>query len=487
MSRIIVVSNRVPSEDQGMASMGGLTMGLADALKDCGGLWFGWSGRTVATFDPLPTLKTINGVTIATLDLEADDISEYYNGYANTVLWPLFHHRLDLTHYERGFGDGYHRVNAHFAEAIAALIEPDDVIWVHDYHLIPLGEALRERGVNNPIGFFLHIPWPARELMTTLPSHQQLVSSLFAYDLVGFQCEDWLAAFKDYVATEAGGETFNSQVKGFGRQIQVGVFPIGIDGEGFRRLAASPDAGVSYMRAAASGMFRSMVIGVDRVDYAKGLQERFQAFERLLDDYPDLIQKVYLLQIGQPSRGEVEAYNDIGRTLDELSARINGKFTSVDWTPIRYLKQSFGRDHIAGFYRAARVGLVTPLRDGMNLVAKEYVAAQDGDDPGVLILSRFAGAARQMPEALIVNPYSGEDVADAINTALKMPLEERKARWVALMRGVQDQDALSWREAFLQRLHAVRKGSVPRLDLPAAPSPARPRPTGESQGMSLNV
>jgi trehalose 6-phosphate synthase len=464
MSRLIVVSNRVSSSGRlGAASVGGLTMALSDALARSGGLWFGWSGKTGAG-DGSATLETAQQVTTATIDLKTEDVGEYYNGFANTVLWPLFHHRIDLTDYQRSFDDGYQRVNERFADAISPLIEPGDTVWVHDYHLIPLGAALRARGVHNPIGFFLHIPWPARELMATLPRHRDLVRSMFAYDLLGFQCADWLNAFKDYALNEAGGVlAAENWVRAFDRTVHVGVFPIGIDTENFRRLATSPGAAQSYMRAAATGMFRSMAIAVDRVDYAKGVEERFLAFERLIERHPDLIEKAYLMQIGQPSRGEVAAYNAIGKRLDAVSGRINGRYATVDWSPIRYLNRSFDRDHIAGLYRAARIGLVTPLRDGMNLVAKEYVAAQDPNDPGVLVLSRFAGAAHQMKEALIVNPYSREDVADAIWAALQMPKAERIRRWAALMDGVAREDAAHWRDGFLEALRlASRTPSTPR-------------------------
>jgi trehalose 6-phosphate synthase len=338
---------------------------------------------------------------------------------------------------------------------LAPLIQPDDVIWVHDYHLIPLGEALRRRGVQNPIGFFLHIPWPARDLMATLPRHKEIVRALFAYDLVGFQCEAWRTAFEDYVVEECGGEaSAPGRLCAFGLTLRIGVFPVGIDTKSFNRIAASAGANQSYMRAAAASMFRSSIVAVDRVDYSKGLEERFLAFERLLEDHPELVEKVDLLQVGQPSRVGLNAYGDIGKALDAVSGRINGRFATINWTPIRYLKRSYGRDHIAGLYRASRVGLVTPLRDGMNLVAKEYVAAQDPADPGVVILSRFAGAAAQMKEALIVNPHSREEVADTIHAALVMPKAERIERWTALMAGLERDDADAWRDSFLSALRS---------------------------------
>jgi len=453
--RLIVVSNRVAAQNRpGAASMGGLTMALTDALARSEGIWFGWSGRTGPTKAP-PDIRSMNGVTIATLDLEAQDVAEYYNGFANTVLWPLFHHRIDLAKYERAFGDGYQRVNERFADALCDLVRPDDLIWVHDYHLIPLGAALRRRGVTNRIGFFLHIPWPARELLVTLPQHEALVRTLFAYDLVGFQCEAWRSAFQAYVENEAGGRAgADGHLAAFGAHTVAGVHPIGIDAKAFADIVGSLDAERSFTRAAATGIFRAMIISVDRVDYAKGLETRFLAIERLLQRRPDLMEKVFLLQVAQPSRQEVRAYADIHQRLDALSGRINGSFSAVDWTPIRYLNHSYDRDHIAGLYRAARIGLVTPLRDGMNLVAKEFVAAQDPADPGVLILSRFAGAAAQMEAALIVNPYSLEDVADAIVKGLGMSRAERIERWTSLMAGVVREDAAHWRSHFLKALQS---------------------------------
>jgi trehalose 6-phosphate synthase len=328
------------------------------------------------------------------------------------------------------------------------------------------------------MGFFLHIPWPARELLVTLPQHRALVRSLFAYDLVGFQCEAWRSAFQAYVENEAGGEADAAgRLNAFGEHTEAGVFPIGIDAAAFAAIAGSSNAERSFTRAAATGVFRSMIISVDRVDYAKGLETRFLAIERLLQWRPDLVEKVFLLQVAQPSRQEVRAYADIHHTLDALSGRINGRFATVDWTPIRYLNHSYNRDHIAGLYRAARIGLVTPLRDGMNLVAKEFVAAQDPEDPGVLILSCFAGAAAQMSAALIVNPYSLEDVADAIVKALEMDKQERIERWTSLMEGVVGQDAARWRSSFLEALQSV---SAPLPD--SAPLPEEEAPISDSVG-----
>ena len=454
MSRLIVVSNRVSAPaDPAAGSAGGLAMALSAALKTYDGLWFGWSGETVEVFTGEPNFQNRAGVKVALVDLEAQDVDEYYNGYANKTLWPLFHHRVDLTAYERSYGEGYERVNRRFAEVLAPLIQPDDLIWFHDYHMIPLAWELRRLGIANRIGFFLHTPWPARQLLVTLPHHRRLVESLFAYDLIGFHTEEWLDLFRDYVVTEAGGELDGrGGLECFGRRLQTGIFPIGIDVEGFLKAWNSAGGVRAYDRMVASSASRAMVVGVDRLDYSKGLEERLLGYEQFLQDNPSWRGGVFLLQVTPISRDEVETYQEMRARLDALAGRINGEFAEMDWQPIRYLNRTYRRDQLAGLYRAARVGLVTPLRDGMNLVAKEYVAAQSPEDPGVLILSRFAGAAEQMGEALLVNPFSREELSDAILKALTMPLAERKRKWEALMQVVRDTDVAHWRDAFVRAL-----------------------------------
>lgn len=458
MSRLIVVSNRVsPPDVQGGASQGGLAMAICAALREYSGVWFGWSGQSTPNYSGQISMQRIGGVTLATTDLEEQDIQEYYNGYANRTLWPLFHYRIDLTAYDRSYGSGYARVNARFAETLHPLIERDDLVWVQDYHLIPLGRELRERGVRNAMGFFLHIPWPARELIVTLPRHRQLVEAMFHYDVVGFHTEEWRDAFKSYVLLEAGGvELPDGRLSAFGRTVRAEAMPIGIDAKGFDEIGASEGAQLSFSRMQESKAGRKMIVGVDRLDYSKGIEERLLSFERLLQENPALLREIFLLQISTFSRNDVPEYQDIAARLDALAGRINGAYAEMDWVPIRNIHRLHSREELAGIYRAAEVGLVTPLRDGMNLVAKEYVAAQDPDDPGVLILSRFAGAAAQMKEALIVNPFSQEDVADAIKRALAMPREERKVRWRALMDGVEKDDVVAWRDNFVRCLEGMR-------------------------------
>jgi len=459
MSRLIVVSNRVSApKDPAAGSAGGLAMALSAALRKYEGLWFGWSGETVEHFTGELNIEDRAGVAVATVDLEPQDVDEYYNGYANKTLWPLFHHRIDLTAYERSYGEGYERTNRRFAEVLQPLLQPDDVIWIHDYHMIPMARDLRRLGVKNRIGFFLHTPWPARQLLVTLPHHRRLVESMFDFDLLGFQTREWLGLFQRYVEVEAGGKVrADGRVEGpRPRGAAGGVAPSAPGGvDGFLAARDSPLGRRTYDRMSASAAFRSMIVGVDRLDYSKGLEQRLLGYEQFLEDNPQLRSEVFLLQVTPISRDEVDTYQDMRVRLEALAGRVNGAYADMDWQPIRYLNRTFRRDQLAGIYRAAKAGLVTPLRDGMNLVAKEYVAAQDPEDPGVLILSRFAGAAEQMGEALLVNPFSREELSEAIQKALTMPREERIRKWKALMKVVRDTDVARWRDDYVQALMAA--------------------------------
>ncbi len=462
MNRLIVVSNRVqPPLKEGAANQGGLAVALSAALRESNGLWFGWSGEETAKYSGAINFQTMDGVTTATIDLETQDMEEYYNGYANRTLWPLFHDRIDLAEFERGFEGGYQRVNQRFAETLKPLIEADDLIWVHDYHLFPLGRELRANGVQNRLGFFLHIPWPPTRLLLSLPHHRELVEALFSYNVVGFQTQEWLDSFFHYSQHQLGAEVRDDGVVIYdGKRLQALACPIGIDTAVFRSIAATdPEACETKDKLLRSAEDRAIMLGVDRLDYSKGLQERFLGYERFLSGHPDMLEKIFLLQIAPPSRGDVKSYQEIRSELDELSGRINGEFASAEWVPIRYVNKGYSRKQLAGMYQAARICLVTPLRDGMNLVAKEYVAAQDPDDPGVLILSSFAGAARQLVDALLVNPHSPEDVADAIARALSMSLEERIERWRRMMDVVEREDVGWWLDHFVSALSRSDDGS----------------------------
>ncbi len=456
MKRLVVVSNRVgPIRDSARA--GGLAVALVDALKDRGGLWFGWTGKISEKGTHGPVHQKAEGnVRLATIDLTRADYDEYYSGYANSTLWPVFHLRLDLANFDHRFEDGYRRVNRRFAAQLAPLLKPDDVIWVHDYHLIPLGAELRAMGWQGPIGFFLHIPFPASEILKALPHHDWLARALSAYDLVGLQTRADRNALVRYLEEEDMGEHIeDGRLRAFGRKLSVQAFPIGIDAGTFARFATSADARRQIGRLRDLLGKRLQIIGVDRLDYSKGVPNRFRAFGRMLEDYPDNRGQISFLQILPPSRENVDAYAEIKADLEALSGEINGRFGDYDWTPIRYINRAFARRSLAGFYRASRIGLVTPLRDGMNLVAKEYIAAQDPANPGVLILSQFAGAAEQLRDALIVNPYAEEDMAEALQRAVHMPLKERTRRWESLYHVVESEDVVKWREDFLAALEAA--------------------------------
>ncbi|MCC2979180.1 alpha,alpha-trehalose-phosphate synthase (UDP-forming) [Sphingomonas sp. IC4-52] len=455
MSRLIVISNRVSAPTaQQPSAQGGLAVALTAALREADGIWFGWSGETGDAGEL--RFETYDGVTSATIDLPEQDVEEYYDGYANRTLWPLFHYRLGLTEFERDFQGGYERVNRLFSEVISPHIEPDDLVWVHDYHMVPLGWMLRQKGIKNRLGFFLHIPWPPTRLLIALPEHKRLVEALFAYDVIGFQTREWLETFHDYVEREMGGTIGpDDDVTVGGRTIKAIACPIGIDAREFIAAANGEKAAATLSRMVESVSGRDLIVGVDRLDYSKGIEERFNGYQRFLETRPDRRTNVSLLQIAPPSRATVQSYQEIRASLDALSGRINGAFAEIDWVPLRYVNRGLPRDVLAGVYRAARVALVTPLRDGMNLVAKEFVAAQDPEDPGVLILSRFAGAAEQLGEALLINPYSPDETADAIEHALAMPRDERIARWQKMYDNVRREDVIWWRRRFTDALAAV--------------------------------
>ncbi len=462
MARLVVVSNRVGVPDSG-ARAGGLEVSIRPALRRRGGVWFGWSGR-VADSDPGPA-KTVerDNVAYVTIGLRKDDYEEFYNGFANRVLWPILHYRLDLAEFTRRDLGGYIRVNEFFASNLERVLTPDDTVWVHDYHLIPLAKALRERGHKNRIGFFIHIPFPPPEILTALPNHERLIPALGHYDLVGFQTETDANNFSRYLANECALKRIDGDSFAFDdRVVRIGVFPVGVETEALARLArrAMESSFVREVLGSLSG--RVMMIGVDRLDYSKGIPERMNAFERFLTIFPEWHGNVTYLQITPRSRSGIPEYAGMERLVGEAVGRINGAYGEASWTPVRYINKAHSRTALAGLYRAARVGLVTPLRDGMNLVAKEYAAAQNADDPGVLILSRFAGAARECTAALLVNPYDSEGVAIAINRALSMPLAERRQRHAAIFKSLAENDLSHWAERFLHALeHPQVVGKAP--------------------------
>lgn len=466
MSRLVVISNRLA--DPRKSAAGGLAVALGDALARTGGLWFGWSGTVTADGTPgegaLQTHQA-GSVTLATVDLCQADHAAYYQGYANSVLWPVLHYRLDLADFSANYSEGYRRVNQMFARKLLPLLREDDVIWVHDYHLIPLAAELRALGCRQRIGFFLHVPVPPPLILAALPQHEWLMRSFFAYDLVGLQSEADVVHFTRYMVNEAHAQELDGQrLRAFNATVRVAAFPIGIDVQEFQRLGRAPDAVQTCEALRAEYSRRQLLLGIDRLDYSKGIPHRVRAFRQLLERYPENEHSATLVMIASPSRDDVHAYADLRQELEGLCGAINGDYGDLDWMPLRYIHRTVARKRVPGLCRAARVGLVTPLRDGMNLVAKEYVVAQEPEDPGVLVLSRFAGAAEQLKEALLVNPYDTQGMADAIQTALRMPLSERQWRHERLMERIQRHDVHWWRNSFLQ---ALRDEAAPPVTAPA--------------------
>jgi len=456
MSRLVIISNRVAvAKARGAAgAQGGLAGALNSALKKYGGIWFGWSGEESSETTGHIQLHNNDGVTTATIDLSETDIEEYYNGYANSTLWPLFHYRLDLTEYENETGRGYERVNETFANSVAPLLDPDDLIWVHDYHLLPLGERLRSRGVKNRIGFFLHTPWPPARLFVSLPYHERLVRTMLEYDVIGFQTEEWLGSFLHYCEKELGAEVDEEtgRIAFEGHETIARAYPIGIDWHHIQAQGQSEEAKLAERRVIESTRNRTAMIGVDRLDYSKGLPERIDGISRFFDQNPDRVRDLVFVQIAPPSREDVGSYQVIRAELEQKTGQINGARSEVDLVPIRYVNKGHSLAELCGFYRASKICLVTPLRDGMNLVAKEYVAAQDPENPGVLILSEFAGAAHQLKDAVLVNPHSPDNLSRAIRAALDMPLAERKRRYQALVKTVREDDIHGWTNNFVNDL-----------------------------------
>jgi trehalose 6-phosphate synthase len=458
LGQLVIVSNRVAvPEKNAKARAGGLEVAVKAALKHKTCTWFGWSGKVVAHSKIATQMVVHDKTTYITLDLSKEDHQEYYSGFANRVLWPILHYRVDLAEFSRRDLTGYLRVNDHFARELHKVLRPDDFIWVHDYHLMPLAKALRERGHKNRIGFFLHVPFPPPEILTALPHHERLIPSLCEYDLIGFQTGDDAFNFSRYLTRECGlpSRDFNFIVGN--RTIRIDVFPVGIETAAFAELAQRSVRLPFVKRVIASLAGRALIIGVDRLDYSKGIANRLSAFELFLQTQPQWLGKVTYLQIATRSRSEIPEYADMERDIGSTAGRINGAFGEADWTPIRYINHPYSHSTLAGLYRAARVGLVTPLRDGMNLVAKEYVASQNPDDPGVLILSRFAGAAQELKAALLVNPYDPGSVAAAIGQALAMPLAERRERHDSLFRVLSHDDIQHWADRFVAALERKPK------------------------------
>lgn len=450
MSRLVIVSNRIPGKSP---AAGGLAVALKKTLSARDGFWFGWSGAFAESPEKKARFETVDGLQIGAIDLTRSDHQSYYAGFSNSILWPAFHLRLDLTDIQSHWYEGYRGVNAQFADALIPHLKRDDVIWVHDYHLIPLATELRRRNIRNRIGFYLHIPFPTPDALNAIPHHEDLLNDLMAYDLVGLQAQRDVAAFNEFIAHEemvraGGGTPFHFDT---GSTI-IKAFPIGSDPDAFAKLAVSPNAQKMYKKVERAMNGRSMLLGVDRLDYSKGLPQRIQSYEKLLENNANLRRAVHMIQIAPPSRDTIKEYQIISDELDTAVGRVTGRFAEPDWLPITYVKRAYAQASLAGLYRLAKVGLVTPLRDGMNLVAHEYVGSQDPEDPGVLVLSRFAGAAEIFHDALLINPFDSDETAEAMRRAVTMPLDERKARWTSLMAAAREHNVDNWADSFLDAL-----------------------------------
>jgi trehalose 6-phosphate synthase len=468
MNRLVVVSNRVPLPSAGQQA-GGLAVALDGLMEKRGGLWFGWSGAvSPAAATAEPRVESAGAVDYATVDLTPEEHERYYNNFSNGMLWPLLHTMPELMKFDRRDARAYREVNARFAARLTPMLQPGDAIWVHDYHLMPLAAALRERGVSAPIGFFLHIPFASPDVLGAAPEAASLVRDLLAADLLGFQTDKDMANFAAAAQSFAGAMRVSATSIAYqGRRVRLGVFPVEIECHAFARMAAEMEQSEGTQRLRSSLLGQKLILGVDRLDPTKGLMQRLAGYRTLLERHDEWRRQVTLLQVAAISRKEVISYRELRDDIDHEAGALNADLGEPDWVPLRLLSKAAARPAIAGFMRLARVGLVTPLRDGMNLVAKEYVAAQNPADPGVLVLSRFAGAARQLEAALLVNPHDPDAMADALDQALRMGLAERQARWRALWEAIEHRSPVVWGRSFVAAL--LRAAGTGNARLPRQP------------------
>ncbi|MEE9285798.1 MAG: trehalose-6-phosphate synthase [Dehalococcoidia bacterium] len=459
-ARLVVVSNRVPSlpspggkDESRRSAVGGLVSALRPVLerRDC--LWFGWSGRST---DGAPTagpkVSSVGTIKLVTVDLSRVETRLFYSIFANQTLWPLLHSFPHHVVIRQDAYRAFRRINRRYAQQLWPLLREGDLLWVHDFHLFPLGDELRRLGWKGKIGHFLHVPFSPADIFAILPWSRDLLETLFAYDLVGFHTKRFAHNLLDALETAFGGTASNGVFRWGDRSLRVGVHPIGIDPESFARWARVGEPGaVDRLLQRISPQHR-VILGVDRLDYTKGVPDRLLAFEHLLKHYPSVRRGVSMVQISAPSRATLPEYINEKERLDLLVGRINGHFAEAGWDPVHYLYRAYTQEELAAIYRRTDVCLVTPLRDGMNLVAKEFVSSQTHGDPGVLVLSEFCGAAETMKQALIVNPYDIEGTARTIYRALRMPLAERRNRWEHLFSEVRTNTSEAWCDGFLHSL-----------------------------------
>jgi alpha,alpha-trehalose-phosphate synthase [UDP-forming]/trehalose-phosphatase len=461
--RLLVISNRLPelrsadSVHEGRKqAVGGLVSALRPVLEKHEGIWLGWSGRTRS--EAVPTelaFGVVDRMALAWVDFPEEWQRRYYNGASNSALWPLFHSFPGRVHFSHADWEAYRAANKALAAVAQTVIGSEEAVWVHDYHLLLLGKFLRGQGSRRRIGFFQHIPFCGPDIFFLLPWAHEVLDAMLDYDLVGFHTQSYVQNFLRCAALLPGTRVEGGRVFHGDRTVTVGVFPLGIIPAHFQEQgdAEASEEIAGLVRAIGSSR---LVLGVDRLDYTKGIPERIEAFGRLLELFPAWRRNVCLVQVSVPSRADIAEYAEQRTLVENSVGRINGEFGEADWVPIRYLYRSYGRTQLAELYRLADVGYVTPLRDGMNLVAKEYVAAQDPKDPGVLLLSRFAGAAEELQDAVLTNPWDAEGTAHDLDRALRMPEDERSRRHAALFEVVSRTTALTWAEDFLAALAETR-------------------------------
>ncbi len=462
--RLLAVSNRLPdlrtSEDPGdkrKRGVGGLVSALEPVLGARGGLWLGWSGRTIPGDEPgSPQIVEGSSPLLAWLDFPQGWSEGYYSGFCNRSLWPLLHSFPSRVRFVDAEWQAYEAVNEAFADAATSLVDPDVAIWVHDFHMLLLAGALRRRGHRGPIGLFLHVPFPGPDLFSMIPWADRLLDEMLQFDLIGLHTRWFVENLRHCVGALSPARLGDDVIEHRGRRIHVDAFPIGIMPEGFQEPPepAMAEEISSLIHAIAPS---HLVLGVDRLDYTKGIPERLRAFARMFTMFPDWRGKVSFVQVSVPSRADVPDYAEQRAQIENAVGRINGELGEASWVPVRYLYRSYPRNELSQLYRAADVGCVTPMRDGMNLVAKEFVAAQDPADPGALLLSRFAGAAFELKDAILTNPWHEEGMARDLDRALRMSLEERREQHAKLVAAVMRTTAVSWAEDFLRALEACRQ------------------------------
>ena len=433
-------------------------MALEGLMAQRGGLWFGWSGDVgeEARRRRVRPERRWDAMQFATIDLTREEHDRYYNDFSNATLWPLLHSMPEHMSFDRRSAQVYRQTNARMTNVLVPLLRPTDVIWIHDYHLMAMPALLRERGVEAAIGFFLHVPFPSPDMLASVPEAGSLIRDLLSADLIGFQTSNDMENFSAAAHALAGATRLSTGgLQLNGRRIRLGVFPVEIDAHEFVSQAHDAWRSDATERLRQSLQGQRLIVGIDRLDPTKGLIQRLAGYRRLLETRPDWRRNVTLLQIAAESRTDVGAYQDLRLALDTEAGAINSEWGEPDWTPTRLIARGGTRSAVAGYMREASVGLVTPLRDGMNLVAKEFVAAQDPQDPGVLVLSRFAGAARQLSSALLVNPHDSDEMAEALDRALCMPLAERQERWQTSWDAIEGQTPAAWGRNFIGALLRV--------------------------------